>query len=157
MKHQMLTKGLPVMLMLVLVLGLSTAAWARPFGCGPGGMNITPEQAGQLFDLKQQFMNDTASIRKAMWMKRAEMAALWKAETPDQVKITAKQKEMNALREQMQEKMVAFRIQAKKIVPFGPGKGMGKGMGMGPGMGMGMQMGMAMAGDGPGMGSGCGF
>lgn len=155
MKRQMLTKGLPVMLMLVLVLGLSTAAWARPFGCGPGGLNITPEQAGQLFDLKQQFMNDTASIRKAMWMKRAEIAALWKAETPDQAKITAKQKEMNALREQMQEKMVAFRIQARKIAPMGPGMGMGKGMGMGPGAGMGM--GMAMAGDGPGMGSGCGF
>ncbi|MHB8066866.1 MAG: Spy/CpxP family protein refolding chaperone [Desulfobaccales bacterium] len=152
MKRLMLTKGLPVMLMLVLVLGLSTAAWARPFGCGPGGMNITPEQAGQLFDLKQQFMNDTASIRKAMWMKRAEMAALWKAETPDQAKITAKQKEMNALREQLQEKMVAFRIQARKIAPMGPGKGMGKGMSMGPGMGMGMQMGMAMACDGPGMG-----
>ena len=156
MKRKMLTKGLPVLLMLVLLLGLSTAAWARPFGfgCGPGGMNITPEQAGQLFDLKQQFMNDSASIRKAMWMKRAEMATLWKAETPDQAQIKAKQKEMNALREQMQEKMVAFRLQARKVAPFGPGmgKGMGKGMSMGPGMGMGMAMGMAMAGDGPGMG-----
>jgi len=147
----MLTKGLPVMLMLMLVLGLSTAAWARPFGCGPGGMNITPEQAGQLFDLKQQFMNDTAQLRKNMWMKRAEMAALWKAENPDQNQIKAKQKEMNALREQLQEKMVAFRLQARKIAPFGPGKGMGRGMGMGAGMGMGMGMGMTMACDGPGM------
>ena len=150
MKRQMLTKGLPVLLMVVLILGLSTAAWARPFGCGPGGMNITPEQAGQLFDLKQQFMNDTASIRKAMWMKRAEMATLWKAENPDQTQIKAKQKEMNALKEQFQEKMVAFRLQARKIAPFGPGKGMGRGMGMG--MGGGMGMGMAMACDGPGMG-----
>ncbi|MEW6659532.1 MAG: periplasmic heavy metal sensor [Thermodesulfobacteriota bacterium] len=153
MKRQMITKGLPVMLMLALLLGLSTAAWARPFGCGP--MNLTPEQAGQLFDLKQQFMNDTASIRKAMWMKRAEVAALWKAENPDAKQIQAKQKEMNALREQMQEKMVAFRLQARKICPMGGmgmGKGMGKGMGMGHGMGMGpgMGMGMAMAGDGPG-------
>jgi len=147
MKRRLMTKGIPVVLMLVLALSLSTAAWARPFGCGP--MNITPEQAGQLFDLKQQFMNDTASIRKAMWMKRAEMAPLWKAENPDQALIKAKQKEMNALREQMQEKMVAFRLQARKVCPMG-GKGMGKGMGMD--MGMGMGMGMAMMADGPGMG-----
>jgi len=157
MKRKMLTKGLPVLLMLVLLLGLSTAAWARPFGfgCGPGGMNITPEQAGQLFDLKQQFMNDTVSLRKAMWMKRAEMATLWKAENPDQAQIKAKQKEMSTIREQLQEKMVAFRLQARKIVPltFGPGKGMG----MGPGMGMGMGMAMAGGGAGMGMGPGCGF
>ncbi len=151
MHRKILTKGLPVMLFLALVLSLSTAAWARPFGCGH--MNLTPEQAGQLFDLKQQFMNDTASIRKAMWMKRAEMGALWRVENPDAKLIQAKQKEISALREQMQEKMVAFRLQARKICPMG-----GKGMGMGPGMGM-MGMGMAMMGDGPGMGMGpgCGF
>lgn len=157
MKRQMLTKGLPLMLMLVLVLGLSTAAWARPFGGGHGRgqmmMNLTPEQAGQLFDLKQKFTDETAAQRKAMWVKRAELAALWKAENPDAKQIVAKQKELNAVREQLQEKMVAFRLQARKICPMA-GKGMGKGMGMemGPGMGMGMGsgMGMALACDGPG-------
>jgi Spy/CpxP family protein refolding chaperone len=153
MNRKMLAKGLPVIpLMLALVLSLSTASWARPFG--GGHMNLTPEQAGQLFDLKEKFMNETAGLRKAMWMKRAEMAALWKVDNPDQAQIKAKQKELSALREQMQEKMVAYRLQARKICPMG-GKGMGRGMGMGPGMGMGM----AMAGDGPGMGMGpgCGF
>ena len=157
MNRKTLAKGLPLIpLMLALVLSLSTAAYARPFGCGPGA-NITPEQAGQLFDLKEKFMNETANLRKAMWMKRAEMAALWKAENPDQAQINVKQKELNALREQMQEKMTAYRLQARKICPMG-GKGMGRGMGMGPGMGM-MGMGMAMACDCPGMGMGpgCGF
>jgi zinc resistance-associated protein len=151
MNRKILAKGLPVIpLMLALILSLSTASWARPFGGGP--MNVTPEQAGQLFDLKEQFMNETAGLRKAMWMKRAEMAALWKAENPDQAQIKAKQKELSALREQLQEKMVAYRLQARKICPMG-GKGMGRGMGMGMGLGM------AMAGDGPGMGMGpgCGF
>jgi zinc resistance-associated protein len=167
MKRQMLTKGLPVMLMLMLVLGLSTAAWAGPFGHGHGRgyghgfMNLTPEQAGQLFDLKQKFMDDTAAQRKAMWVKRAELRALWKAENPDAKQIVAKQKELNAVREQLMEKSVAFRLQARKICPQigkGMGKGMGRGAGMGSGMGMGMGsgMGMAMAGDGPGFGGmGC--
>jgi len=149
-----MTKGLPLIpLMLAMILSLSTASWARPFGGGPGGpMNLTAEQAGQLFDLKQQFMNDTAQLRKSMLMKRVEMTALWRAENPDAKQIQAKQKEMNALREQLQEKMVAFRLKAQKIAPLGPGKGMG----MGPGMGRGMGMAMG-GGHGMGMGPGCGF
>ena len=152
MTRKMLTKGLPVMLMLALVLSLSTAAWARGFGRGP--MNLTPEQASQLFDLKQKFMNDTAQLRKSMWVKRAELRDLWKAENPDAKKIVAAQKEMNNIRGQLQEKMVAFRLQARKICPqFGRGWGRGRhghGRGMGMGMGFGMGRGMAMAGGGPG-------
>ena len=162
MTRKMLTKGLPVMLMLALVLSLSTAAWARGFGRG-GHMNLTPEQASQLFDLKQKFMNDTAQLRKSMWVKRAELTALWKAENPDAKKIVAAQKEMNTIRGQLQEKMVAFRLQARKICPqFGKGWGRGRhghghGRGMGMGMGFGMGRNMAMAGGGPGggMGPGC--
>ena len=65
------------------------------------------------------------------------------AEKPDQNAIQAKQKELNALRDQMQEKMTAFRLEAKKIAPdfnmgMGMGMGQGAGMGMGPGPGGGM-------------------
>ncbi len=148
-------KAFKVSLFLVLALGLSlglaVTAGAQPMGkgMGPGPghmMNLTPEQAGKLFDLKEKFHNDTSALRKQMWIKRAELAALWKAEKPDQTAITAKQKELNALRDQVQEKMTAFRIEAKKIDPnfhMGMGKGMGwgHGCGMGPGGGMGMGMG----------------
>ena len=59
-------------------------------------------------------------------------------EGPEQNAIEAKQKELNALRDQMQEKMTAYRLEAKKIAPdFDMGMGVGMGMGMGPG-GMGM-------------------
>ena len=121
-------------------------------------MNLTPEQAGKIFDLKEKMQTDTAGLRKQMMVKHAELAALWKAEKPDQTAILAKQKELNALRDQMQEKMTAFRLEAKKIAPdcrmgtgHGPwllhgrsGMGMARGMGYGPGRGMGM---------GPGAGS----
>jgi zinc resistance-associated protein len=144
-----------VVLALALSLGLAASSWARPFGggmgggmgCGMGGgmmmgaMNLTPDQAGKLFDLKQKFMNDTADVRKQMMVKHAELAALWKAEKPDEKAIVAKQKELTALKGQMQEKSVAFRLEARKIAPqlaqFGHGRGMGMGMGMGPGGGMG--------------------
>ena len=118
-------------------------------------MNLTPEQAGQIFDLKEKFHADTAGLRKQMMVKQAELAALWEAEKPDQNAIQAKQKELNALRDQMREKMTAFRLEAKKIAPdcnMGMGMGMGEGCcGMGPGMGHGPGKSM---GPGPGGGGG---
>ncbi len=152
--------SLLLVLAMLLSFGLAASSGAQPMGMGMGGcgmgmghgaghmMNLTPEQAGKLFDLKEKFHTDTASLRKSLLLKRLEMKALWKAQTPDEKAILAKQKELNALREQLQEKMISFRLEAKKIDPnFGMGWGHGKGMGMG-GCGMGPGMGM-----GPGAGA----
>ena len=148
-----------LVLALALSLGLAASAWAQPMGkgMGPGMMNLTPEQAGKIFDLKEKMHADTAGLRKQMMVKHAELVALWKVEKPDQNAIQAKQKELNALRDQMQEKMTAFQFEAKKIAPsyhVGMGMmGMGEGYGMGFGMGHGAGMGM---GRGPGGGMGPG-
>lgn len=145
--------SLVVLLALALSLGLAASSWARPWGGpgwgGPGFMNLSPEQAGKLFDLKQKFLNDTAKLRKQMCISRVELMGLWRAEKPDEKAIQAKQKALNDLRGQLQEKAIAFRFEAHKITPqlgwcFGPGMGrgfMGPG-GMGPGMGGGMGSGM---------------
>lgn len=153
----------------LLAVLAAAPAWARMgMGMGKCMMNLTPEQAAQVFDLKHKFMNDTANLRKQMWVKRAEMAQLWKAEKPDEKAIIAKQKEMHALKGQMMEKAVAFRLKLKEIAPelgmFGPGRGMGRGKGMGrgaclggPGMGPGAMGGPGACfgpGGGPGFGPG---
>jgi zinc resistance-associated protein len=148
--------SLVVVLALALGLGLAASSWARQMGGMGygmmGAMNLTPDQAGKLFDLKQKFMNDTAEVRKQKMVKHAELAALWKAEKPDEKAIVAKQKELNALRGQMQEKRVAFHLEARKIAPqFGQGFGHGMGHAMGGGMGPG---GCPMIGPGGGMGPG---
>lgn len=147
--------SLLLVLALALSLGLATSVWAQPMGkgMGPGMMNLTPDQAGKIFDLKEKMHADTAGLRKQMMVKHAELAALWKAEKPDQTAILAKQKEVNALRDQMQEKMTAFKLEAKKIAPDCP---MGMGMGMGMGHGCCMEEGGMGMGRGPGMGMGMG-
>jgi Spy/CpxP family protein refolding chaperone len=132
--------SLLLVLILALSLGLAPSVWAQPMGKvmsqGPGMMNLTPEQAGKIFDLQEKMHADTASIRKQMMVKHAELMALSKAEKPDQNAIQAKQKELSALRDQMQEKMTAFQLEAQKIAPgFGMGPGPGMGMGKGPGAG----------------------
>lgn len=146
-----------LVLLPVLVLVLGTSAWAfmgQRCGMGMGmgmGMhcNLTPEQAAQVFDLRQKFMNDTVQLRKDMFVKKAELRTLWMAEKPDDKAILAKSKEMNALRTQLQEKIVALRLEIRKVAPqammMGPGRGMMPcpmgGPGMGPGKGMGPGMG----------------
>ena len=141
--------SLRLVLALALSLGLAASAWAQPMGKGRGqGMNLTPEQAGQIFDLQEKFHADTVGLRKQMMIKEAELAALWRAEKPDQTAIQAKQKELNVLRDQMQEKMTAIQFEIKKIAPaYNMGMGMGEGKGRGPGMGMGRGPGAGM---GPG-------
>jgi Spy/CpxP family protein refolding chaperone len=156
--------SIAVLLALALTLGLGASSWAGPGRGGKGGgkgygmmgaMNLTPDQAGKFFDLKEKFHNDTASERKQMMVKRAELAALQKAEKPDQAAIDAKQKEVKALWEQMKVKKTAFQQEAGKISPelakgFGRGKGRGMGgRGMGPGGGMGPDN-CPMVGPGPG-------
>ena len=148
---------LPLMLVAVLSLGFATAAWAGPKGMGGGccrwrwprhghgpwyghgspgcgmghgmkGMQLTPEQAAKAFDLRHKFMNDTAELRKQMWVKQAELRELWQAKEPDKAKITAKQKEINAVRDQLQEKGTAFKLEMRKEFPnMGGGKGPGAG------------------------------
>jgi zinc resistance-associated protein len=134
---------------LVLALALPAAA-----GMGRGRMmmaNLTPEQAAQVFDLRQKFMNDTAALRREMFIKRAELLALWKAETPDEKAIVAKAKELHGVKGQLMEKAVAMRLALKKIAPQAMmGFGGGFGPGMGPGMGRGMGPGMGGPGPGPG-------
>jgi zinc resistance-associated protein len=162
---------LPLMLTLMFCLGFATLGWAGPrgmgggmgmgadcgmdmgAGCGMGpgngkghgrgmmGMQMTPDQAAKAFDLRQKFMNDTADLRKQMLVKRAELGELWRAKDPDKAKIAAKQKEINALRDQLQEKGTAFKLDMRKEFPTmvgGPGgagcpmMGGGKGPGAGP-------------------------
>ena len=134
--------SLLLVLALALSLGLAASVWAQPMGKGMGQapemMNLTPDQAGKIFDLMAKFQADTAGLRKQLMVKHAELAALWKKGGEEQNAIQAKQKELDALRQQMQEKMAACRLECKKIAPdFDMGMGVGMGMGMGAG-GMGM-------------------
>ena len=114
--------SLLLVLALALSLGLAGSVWAQPMGKGmgpgPGMMNLTPDQAGKIFDLKEKMHADTAGLRKQMMVKHAELAALWKAEKPDQTAIQAKQKELNALRDQMQEKMTACGWKPRRSPPI---------------------------------------
>jgi len=129
-----------------------------PYGWGPGA-NLTTEQVQKMNALQEKFFKETASLRNDLVTKRLELRTLWSQTNPDQEKILAKQKEINALRAQLQEKSTQKRLEARQILTpeqreqmgsyyggrgfgpkfghrgFGPGSMMGYGYGHGQGYG----------------------
>ncbi|MGA8571599.1 MAG: Spy/CpxP family protein refolding chaperone [Desulfobaccales bacterium] len=152
-------RTLLLFLTLVLTVGLAAFVWAQAAPKGPakggpqgapqgmmwhghhGFMNLTPDQAGKIFDAKEKFRNDTAALRKQLVVGRAEMAALWKAENPDEKAIEGKLKELMDLRAQLMVQKLALHFEIRKIAPhafmqgmWGRGHGWGHGGPGGPGM-----------------------
>jgi Spy/CpxP family protein refolding chaperone len=160
MKKVMLT----IMALLVTAM-IATATLAFGPGRGPGygpcgrgdfgrfgDLNLTAEQKTKLTELRDAQFKDIKPIQEQMFAKRDELRKLWLEPNPDQGKITAAQKEMRSVRDQMQDKMTAFRLESLKVLTpeqrekaksyasgyrdgrgFGPGRWFGKDRGFGPG------------------------
>jgi protein CpxP len=158
-------KKVTVTIMALLVTAMiATVALAFGPGRGPGygscgrgdfggfgELNLTAEQKTKLIELRDAQFKDVKPLQEQMFAKRDELRKLWLEPTPDQAKITAAQKEMRLVRDQMQDKMTAFRLESLKVLTpeqrekaksfaagyragrgFGPERGFGKGRGFGP-------------------------
>jgi Spy/CpxP family protein refolding chaperone len=158
MKKTMLT-----VMAVLFVAAVATSAFAFGWGRGPGygpcgrgdvegpaGLNLTPEQTAKFKETREAQWKEMKPLREQMFTKRDEIRKLWLVPNPDQAQIAAAQKEMRSLRDQIQDKTTAFRLDAlKTLTPeqrdkirssfsergFGARRGMGHGMerGMGPG------------------------
>jgi periplasmic protein CpxP/Spy len=151
MKKTVIALGLAV----VLLLGI-TYVYAGGPGFGPGNgprncaggwgaSNLTSEQQTKMQEVRQKHYNEVAPLRDKMFSLRQELRTLWSDPKADSKAIEGKTKEMNALRDQMQDKMVQFRLDARNLLTpdqiqalgTGCGQGCGPGGGAGPGRGPG--------------------
>ncbi|MCX5811959.1 MAG: Spy/CpxP family protein refolding chaperone [Proteobacteria bacterium] len=157
-------------IMVVLFLALTTTVFAfggkggygfsrcggqgAGFG-GPMGMaanlNLSKEQSEKMWQTKEKFHNDTQKLRFELFQKRIELKDLYADPKADEATLLAKQKELNTLRQSMQDKMTQMRLEQRKILTpdqikklsetsFGPGfgrKGAGHGGACGQGAGFG--------------------
>jgi Spy/CpxP family protein refolding chaperone len=126
---------------------------------GVQGLNLTAEQKAKISDLRTAHLKDVKPLQDKMHSKAGDLRLLWLEKSPDEAKIRATEKEIRALRDQMQEKGSDYRWAVYKVLtpeqqqllrqnkatgrcfgagPAGMGKGHGMGQGMGPGMGPGM-------------------
>jgi Spy/CpxP family protein refolding chaperone len=159
-KENVTMKKLTMTLVTVfVVMALSAYAFAYDpgWGRGHGGagcsgpdtsilsrLNLTPGQTTKINALREANLRDTKPLKDRMYSKRGDLRLLWLQTNPDQNKITAAQKEIRTLRDQMQDKMTTFRLevlkvltpeQQEKLKSFKLGHGFGHGMKGGPGMG----------------------
>jgi len=154
------------------LLAVPVIAWSQGWGWGGGHMmgnwgrgpgnydqddrgyasTLTREQQDRLTDLDRKFYDETRELRDKLWSKSAELNAALAETSPDTAKVTAIQKEVSDLRAKLDEKMVTYEIEARKVAPdnrYSGGYGYGRHMRGGYGRG-GYGMGPGMMGYGPG-------
>jgi Spy/CpxP family protein refolding chaperone len=150
-------------LVAVLLLSL-TYAYAQGPGFGPGhkGMapheswrhpewsSLTPEQKVKFQELRRRFDEETAQLKGATLTKRLELRSLWTNPKADPKAILDKEKELRDLQNQMKDKVIQNKLEARKLLTPEQISEFGQGCGMGPGFGRGRMM-------GPGYGMGTGY
>jgi len=179
MKKTVMAIGVVAALLVAASLSL---AWGPGYGKGAGyaagpysrgcwyapGINLTAEQTAKLNSLQQAFLNETLPMRNEMASKAMEVRTLMAQPGTDAAKITAKQREIFALQQKLQEKPLTYQSDARNILspqqlsalPPGCGLGFAAGTGYGGGYGRGMGYSSGFGGGngrGRGMGRGGGF
>ena len=149
-------KGFIVFAM-VLVLAGATYVYAVGPGPGPGpregclgygkGASLTEEQRTQFQELRQKFHSETAKLREQIWAMRQELRTLWSDSNSTADVIMKKEKELRDLQDQMKDKAIQMKLEARNILTpeqlaefgklGGPGSGRGPGKGHGKGRGCG--------------------
>lgn len=173
MKKFMIAVGF---ILLVTIVATNLMAWehgrgrARMMsepGGGPEGMyaffgklNLTADQKTRIEALRNAHLRDIKPLQDQMFSKGGDLKLLWLQTNPDKEKIVAAQRELRAIRDKMEDKAVAHRVdvfniltpeQQEKARAFSGGRGPGMGQGRG---GRGMMGGPCATGPGAGAGIG---
>ncbi len=109
------------------------AAWAK--------LNLSAEQKTKIEALQLDHQKEIRPVREKMFDKSVELRRMWLQVNPDKDKILALQKEVRALRDQLEDKATAQKLEIRKLLtPEQQEKlansGWGRGMGFGPRGGM---------------------
>ena len=128
--------------------GPQMGPWGADSGyCGQYGRgygNMTGEQRSRLKELDRKFYSETEPLRNEIMDLSHELHALLNSVDPDSEKAKTLQKGLSELRAKMDEKRLAYTLEARTIIPelrsrqrYGLGRhhkgGYGSGMGYGPG------------------------
>ena len=154
-------------LVALIVVGV-TYAYAQGQGSGPGGGGmheswgsgrdypLTSEQKAKFQELRRKFREENAKLIGSIVTKKLELRSLWTDPKADSKAILDKEKELRDLKNQLMDKGVQMRLEARKFLTpeqiqnWKPGRGMGHDFGHGHMMGGGY--GMGQGGMGPGHG-----
>ena len=138
----------------IMLLGITFAHAQGPgFGSGHQGMpsheswrhpewsSLTPDQKIKFQELRRKFDEETAQLKGATLTKRLELRSLWTNPKADPKAILEKEKELRDLQNQMKDKIIQSKLEARKFLTPEQIAQFGQGCGMGPGFGRGYKMG----------------
>jgi Spy/CpxP family protein refolding chaperone len=100
-------------------------------------LNLDPKQKASLHELHRKFKGETAQLVGQLVTKRIELRLLWSDPKADSEAILAKEKELRDLQNQMKDKIVQYKLEARKLLKpeqiekLGFMGGMGLGFGRG--------------------------
>jgi Spy/CpxP family protein refolding chaperone len=79
-------------------------------------LNLTPDQVEKIKAWRESFFKERIPLQNELMGKRLELKALWMETNPDEQKILAKQKEIDVLKAQIEEKATKNRLEMRKIL-----------------------------------------
>jgi Spy/CpxP family protein refolding chaperone len=144
-----------VLVLMVVAMGVLLTVPAFAFGSrdgrGCGGckgegycsqvglskLNLSDEQKTKIEALQTANLKDIRPLREKMFDKSVELRKLWLQANPDKNKINAAQKEMRTLRDSIEDKDTALKLEIRKLLTPEQNEKMansrwGRGSGFGP-------------------------
>ena len=138
-----MTKRMTVVALITLAAIVAAPAMAHRemrvgYGSGPGniediaaerGLDLTAVQRKKINTLRETHLKDVKPLQDQLYVRSRELKDLWLAKTPDRKSILALQKEVQALRNQLMDKLTTYRLDAwqlltpeqqAKVRPYGP-------------------------------------
>jgi Spy/CpxP family protein refolding chaperone len=79
-------------------------------------LNLTPEQLAGLQQLRQSFFQDTLGWRNELVIKRFDLQDLLRQPQADTNQVLSKQREVSELESRIQERMVIFQLEMRKVL-----------------------------------------
>ena len=125
------SRSLGIFVLLLLLPSLSLAQGRGPqFRGGRGPMdpmpfhlerlakelNLTDDQVASLKNLREAFMRDTLEWRNDLLVKRLDLQDLMRQPEADSDQILNRQREVSALESKIQERMVLFQLDIRKVL-----------------------------------------
>jgi Spy/CpxP family protein refolding chaperone len=149
------------LILVVMAVAMGVLLTVPAFAFGPGGcpgngpgedpgyhrnkifknLNITDDQKTKIEALQTANLKDVRPLREKMFDKSVELRRLWLQANPDKNKINAAQKEMRTLRDNIEDKDTALKLEIRKLLTPEQNEKManshwGRGPGFGPRGGM---------------------
>lgn len=115
-------------ILIVVLTLLSPNAWAFRGTCGLMGpgfrlnphlasvLDLTEEQKAQIQAKQEAFLEEINPLRNRLFSRKMEMRDLWGQGNPDQSRISAKQREIQAIQSQIQEKTIQYQMECRELL-----------------------------------------